>query len=268
MDKKIKVSLAALLLSLVLPGLGQVYAGRLIRGILFFLLTTILCVGWVVYFLHPAIKISPYGVVAIAFSLVLFLFCTVDSYLLVKRYNAAHKLGRVITPGKRGLLIVGIFTVMFIYFLAAWFLQRNLCRSFTALPDSMEPTIYKGERVFVDLRAYKKSGPQRGDVVLLPFLLVFVHDATRLYSSWQFAFAGEFSCVTDDAKRQDIAVQIMTKRPAVVICRYRDEDFILELFQKELIQAADYKKLVSFFRDNYKQKVIGNNSYYIRNDKL
>lgn len=110
----------------------------------------------------------------------------------------------------------------------------------------------------------------RGDscVVLLPFHPVFVRDATRLYSSWQFYFVNNFFSVKDDAIREDIAVQIMTKRPAVVICRYNKRDFILELFQKKLIQAEDYKKLVSLFKENYTVKQIGEDSYYIRNDKL
>jgi hypothetical protein len=60
----------------------------------------------------------------------------------------------------------------------------------------------------------------------------------------------------------------MTIRPAVVLGRYQRRDFILDLFQKDLISAADYKKLVVFLKENYTQKGIGKEDYYIRNDKL
>lgn len=47
-----------MLLSLVLPGLGQVYAGKLIKGIIFFLVIISLNLGLVLYFLDPATKIT------------------------------------------------------------------------------------------------------------------------------------------------------------------------------------------------------------------
>ena len=57
-------------------------------------------------------------------------------------------------------------------------------------------------------------------------------------------------------------------RPAVVVCRYYKRDFILDLFQKSLISAEDYKKLTLFLKENYTRKKLGEESYYIRNDRL
>jgi hypothetical protein len=105
-------------------------------------------------------------------------------------------------------------------------------------------------------------------LVLFPSHPIFAKDATRFYSYSQYLFLKEFPCVKDDILRKDIVSQIESLRPAVVLCRYLGKDFLLELFQKDLIKAADYKKLVTLFRDNYTQKLIGNDSYYIRNDRL
>ncbi|GEM_PF-910475 len=105
-------------------------------------------------------------------------------------------------------------------------------------------------------------------LAFLPRHPIFAHDTTRLYSVWQYDFIDDFSALKNDALRTGIADKIITTRPAVVTCRYRNQDFLLDLFQKELITAADYKQLAEFFKENYAPRYIGKQKYYIRNDKL
>jgi hypothetical protein len=110
----------------------------------------------------------------------------------------------------------------------------------------------------------------RGDrcVALLPLHPVFVRDATRLYALWQFRFVDKHKIVRDDATCEDIARTIISSSPAVVTCRYGKRDFILELYQKKLISASDYKDLVAFLKESYTETTIAGCSYYIRNDRL
>jgi hypothetical protein len=105
-------------------------------------------------------------------------------------------------------------------------------------------------------------------VVLLPNHPVFVKDATRLYSSWQFYFVNRHKNVREDVKLYMIARRIMEVRPAVVMCRFKKRDFILELYQKKLITALEYKELIAFLIANYTQQTIGEEVYYVRNDRL
>lgn len=105
-------------------------------------------------------------------------------------------------------------------------------------------------------------------LAIAPAHPVFALDATMLYSFWQYRFADNFKSVRQDIRRKPVAGHIMALRPAVVLCRYLKRDFILDLYQKDLISASDYKKLVVFFKDHYTQKRIGQQEYYIRNDRL
>jgi signal peptidase I len=169
MDKKFKEPLVSLLLSLVLPGLGQIFAGKLIKGAIFFLAVISLNLGLALYFLNPATKITVFGFAAVLISLGIICFAAIDAYFSAKKYNSGHNFSGSITPGKRYLLVSAMVCVLGIYFLAALFFQGNFYRLYATPPDAMEPTLYRGELVLVDLRAYKRSAAQRGDVVLYKY---------------------------------------------------------------------------------------------------
>ncbi|MFA6216938.1 MAG: signal peptidase I [Candidatus Omnitrophota bacterium] len=167
MNQKAKEPLMGMLLSVVLPGLGQMYAGRLIRGIIALVLTILPTLGLLFYFLQPAVKISRHWYIPFFLPLVLYFVAVVDSYIQVRKYNLAHKLSSDTRLVRIIIYIVGILSCCVIVnpvYLGKVFIENNLIRSFTAPPDSMAAAIYTGERVFVDLKRYKKSGPQRGDV--------------------------------------------------------------------------------------------------------
>jgi signal peptidase I len=169
MDKKFREPLVSLLLSLVLPGLGQVSAGKLVKGIVFFLVIISFNLGLVLYYLHPATKINVFGFVAGLISLGIIFFAAIDAYFSAKKYNSSHNLSGSITLKKRSLLVLAMVCVLGIYFLAALFFQKSFYRLYATPPDAMEPTLYRGELVLVDLRAYKRSVVQRGDVVLYKY---------------------------------------------------------------------------------------------------
>ncbi len=97
---------------------------------------------------------------------------------------------------------------------------------------------------------------------------VFSYDTTRLYSAWQYSFAGRFLFVREDIARVPVVERIRTLRPALIPYRFLKRDFILDLAQKGLISAGDYKRIVPFLDENYTRERIGVEDYYVRNDKL
>ncbi len=123
----------------------------------------------------------------------------------------------------------------------------------------------KGKKAAAELMVYTR---QDSCVILLPIHPVFAHDAARLYSGWQYNFTVLFPEVREDAMRLPIAESIIASCPAVIQCRYNKRDFILELYQRKLISAPQYKELIAFLTANYTQKDIGGQVYYIRNDEL
>jgi signal peptidase I len=161
--------LLGLLLSMVLPGLGLVYAGKLLRGLCALLIVVLPSAGLVWYYLQPNVIIGRLWFVPFLVPAVLEALVLVDSYRQVVKYNTVHKLNRVISPGIFTLLVCGMasaaFAVNFAY-VGLFLTQKTFVMSYIVPPDSMAPSIYKGERVLVDISAFKKTGLKRGSVII------------------------------------------------------------------------------------------------------
>lgn len=105
-------------------------------------------------------------------------------------------------------------------------------------------------------------------LVLLPVHPVFAADATRLYSNWQFYFAGKYAQVRQDVSSDWFARKIIDQKPAVIMAESGKKDFILELYQNKIITAGEYKDLMSFIKEYYRKRKLGRHLYYIRADVL
>ena len=103
-------------------------------------------------------------------------------------------------------------------------------------------------------------------VVLLPAHPVLAHDATRLYSSWQFLFFARHADVRNDAAVPGFARQILARRPAVISAEFGTRDLFLELYHRRVISADEYKDLMAFLKTDYRTRRIGSRLYYIRQD--
>jgi signal peptidase I len=150
----------AAVLSLLVTGLGQMYCGRLGRGIIF----------WAVEFLSGGlalglagsnpIRVSPaavFGLVAIAASL----YSAVDAYLIARRSGGTYAL----RPLNRWYAYT-VFVVVAIGLPVGLNVPVMLSKvaSFRAATDSMSPTIVAGDRVLCDRTA---DSPARGDLVVV-----------------------------------------------------------------------------------------------------
>ncbi|MFA5101345.1 MAG: signal peptidase I, partial [Candidatus Omnitrophota bacterium] len=169
MTSRAREPLLGLLLSMVLPGLGLVYAGKFLRGLCAFCIVVFPGAGLVWYFLQPQVVVSRLWFAPFLVLVVLEVLVLADSYRQVVKYNVSHKLTRTISSGMAVLLFAGMAVAVLavnFFFLSGMFIGKTLVNSYVAPPDSMAPSIYAGERVLVDINAYKKSGPGRGSVVI------------------------------------------------------------------------------------------------------
>ena len=182
MNNRVREPLMGVLLSIVLPGLGQAYAGKIVRGVIALLAVTLPLAGLIWYFLQPGVKIGFLSLVPFLAVLALDALIITDSYIQVMKYNAAHDLKSSLSPRLTVLLVAGIasalLAVNFVY-LGVRVIDKTFVTSFIVPPDSMAPSIYSGERVFVDIGASGKSDMKRGSVVVYrsPILKrrVFIH---------------------------------------------------------------------------------------------
>jgi signal peptidase I len=153
----------AAVLSLLVTGLGQMYCGRLGRGI----------VLWAVEFLSGglaillaggnSLRVSPvavFGLVAIAASL----YSAVDAYLIARRSGGTYAL----RPLNRWYAYT-VFVVVAVGLPAGLNVPAMLSKvaPFRAATDSMSPTIVAGDRVLCDRTADSLTRPARGELVVI-----------------------------------------------------------------------------------------------------
>ena len=148
----------AFLLSLVFPGLGQVYNGQPWKAGLFF--SFVLLVPFV-FGLTRWIT-SFYGLVSLLLAeLALRIYVLIDA---VK--NAARQKEYIPKPYNTWyyhlLIAAGMVAILLVYDISAVTGIKTVIIPTT----SNYPTFHLGDRLVADLRAYKNSGPQYGDLVI------------------------------------------------------------------------------------------------------
>jgi signal peptidase I len=157
-------------------GLGQIYAGKLWRGVLFFICPLLFGILACFYIVRPTTRLPEFSWVILFGFLVFQLFVFIDSYLSAQKYNTQHNLQREISLEKKILLIisiiifgflinpVGILTEKFVMYV-----RENIVQAFKIPADSMAPTLITGDRILVDKSIYKKSLPKRGDIIVFQY---------------------------------------------------------------------------------------------------
>lgn len=194
---KPKEPLLALLLTFVYFGLGQVYSGRLKRGLAVIginLASLLAILPILLYIINPntrfntALFIS--CVVLAIIGVIWGVFILVDAYRCAKTFNKNNNLERNITAGKRTLLILGIIIVLFMPSIDTpikMYVKNNIVQAYRFPSASMEPIIQKGDRLFADKVIYKKSKPQRGDLIVFKY----PDDPKKEFVKRLIAFGGE-----------------------------------------------------------------------------
>ncbi|NTV30199.1 MAG: signal peptidase I [Candidatus Omnitrophica bacterium] len=161
---KARAPVLALIYSVLIAGLGQVYAGRLLRGISFqaVVLFINLQIAWTM--VYPSTKNVPPWMTVL--SLLVLAVNAVDAFLCGQRANIKEALDL-----KDGFVKLNKPTVIFaVVVCTVGLLVSILSRAFIVVPfrvpgDSMADTLKSGDRVFVNKRIYKAKEPGRGDVI-------------------------------------------------------------------------------------------------------
>lgn len=164
--------LFAVALSFLLTGLGQVYNGKLRKGILFFLASFILPFLFIqLSVLWPGQILMVFLVLSLASDPGVFIWAARDAWKQAKRMEKSYKL-KVYNRLYVYILLVIVLT-LFIFGLIAN--RQKIC--FFALPyrmqtGSMAPTILPGDLIMTDKRkdhASKNLGLKRGELVVFKY---------------------------------------------------------------------------------------------------
>jgi len=162
--KKRRKPLTAVVLSLIMPGLGHIYCGRIVKGIILAFLSSILIpVTFATLSVsHSTVRIAI--IIATLFaSLVVWLVAIIDSW-----YTARH------TTDSYTLKDYNRWYVYIILILMStgnstqisFNVRSNLVEAFRVPVASNYPTIVPNDRFLANKRAYKTSDPKKGDLIV------------------------------------------------------------------------------------------------------
>jgi signal peptidase I len=152
----------AALLSLVMPGLGQLYNGQVRKGVAFYLSVTIL--GHLLYLsagkLHSLLLFASAFLVAI----------TIQLTAAIEAGRTARRIGGDFRPAKynRPLVYLGIYLLfgLLVSEVLSDYIRDNVIQAYRIPAGSMEPTLFIGDHILVDKAA---AGFTHGDIVIFEF---------------------------------------------------------------------------------------------------
>jgi signal peptidase I len=154
----------AVMLSLILPGLGQIYCGKLARGLLLSILNTVpVSLIFVAFLFENMLMLILVAVGLTVFDIIIQLVAIIDSIYLVKSIGPDYKLKDYNRWYVYLLLILmggGCSSTG-----VASYVKNNICEAFVITTASNYPTMFLDDRILANKIVYLKADPQRGDMV-------------------------------------------------------------------------------------------------------
>ena len=153
----------ALLLTLLTPGLGQIYNGQFKKGIIY-LITFLLA-----YIIFSFLLFKFYGMI---FYLIIMLGFYV--FILKDALRGASKLKAIaLKPYNKWYIYLILFVLSSVVIrpLLGWTIRNNIAKAYKIPSSAMEPAVLVGDYLITDMKIYKSEKPMRGDIIIFEFPL-------------------------------------------------------------------------------------------------
>jgi len=239
-----KEPLLAVILSLLLPGLGQAYSNKAKRGLAFLIIYVVSGILLSVYLFNPYTGVNILMIVPAITLIVFGFYILFDSYRCAAGFNSSNNLSRNSSKGKSVLMVLGIIFLAVIFnplpVFVSYYIRGNLVKTFTTPSGSMQPTLLSGDCVLVDKGIYKKTDPARGDVVVF----IFPQDRRKVFVKRIVGLPGETLQIKDG--KILINTEPLTE-PVIANIRYENRG-----------EFGDYGKSVTIPSNSY--FILGDNS--------
>jgi len=230
----------ALLLSMLAPGLGQIYNTELKKGIV--LLVLVQLAGIALYIITPNILKYPivFSILIIILLLIavgFHIYAILDGYRVAKQKDSLQL--RAYNKWYTYVLILALF-----WGIGACNDNLSGWKSYKMVASSMEPTLLNGDRLLVKTNAYSsKVQPKRGDVIVF----VFPEDTSKDFMKRVIALPGDKVEIRD-------RVIILNGKPLV-------EEYVNITGDNNTVVGDAVRKM-----DNMPEKLIPDNKYYVLGD--
>ena len=175
----------AVVLSVAATGLGHIYCGRLLKGLVLFF-ASFAFAPIIVIAAQNADSSQMLALVGLAVSLVfaIFFYALIDAGLLARRLGAGYQLKEY-----NRWYVYLLFIVVAVSYptnLAAS-IRQDILQAFKIPSRSMAPAILPGDRILLDKARYKLAPVRRGDVVVF----VYPDDRRKFFIKRVVALPGE-----------------------------------------------------------------------------
>lgn len=189
-------TLLAVFMAFIMPGLGQVYNGELIKGISIFMILLAISVTGICSVLFLPDSLLIHGALAtLLVSAALYIAAIVDAFKYASAADAAYQ------PKSYN---------RWYFYLALWlignifgsfttdYVKENYVQAYTIPTNSMEPSVLQGDYVLADKTAYNRISPQRGDIVIF----VYPDDRSKNYIKRIDGLPGDTVTFIDGTQRK------------------------------------------------------------------
>ena len=153
--------LIAILLSAHIPGLGQMYNGQLLKGLLFIFVPAALAIG---LFEAGAIRGARGFFLELAGAFAVYAYQALESVFAARRrwYYELKKYNRWYFY----VLFAVAFALSIVYVLSPLMGSHVPFEVYRVSSDSMAPALFEDELMLVDMTGYDQASPKRSDIVL------------------------------------------------------------------------------------------------------
>jgi signal peptidase I len=156
--------LVAVMLSLAATGLGQIYCGRIVRGLAMFLGSLLFAPVIVAAALLPPANVVLVGlIVALLAVLGVYVYSVVDAFLLARRCRDHFQ-----PMDYNHQLVYALFILVGLTYPAGglYFIRSSIFEAFEIPSASEVPTLLPGDRFLVNKTTYQRRFVRRGDEVV------------------------------------------------------------------------------------------------------
>ena len=157
--------LIAALLSLTATGLGQIYCGRIVRGLVMFLGSLLFAPVIVAAALLPPATIVLVGLIlALLAVLGVYVYAVMDAFRLARRGRDQFRPMDYNYP-----LVYALFVLVGLTYAGGglYFLRNSVFEAFMIPSANQAPTLLAGDRFLVNKTTYQRRFVQRGDEVVI-----------------------------------------------------------------------------------------------------
>jgi signal peptidase I len=153
---KKRSKILSLILSVITPGLGHLYNGKLIWAIA---IPVIFFTIYEVFYYFSLIKSFTFYLIFVLFAIYVYIFSIVHSIVLAKQ-NSSYKL-----KSYNRVYIYAIWPLLY-FGLAPLLPGNNSIQPFKIPTNSMEYTLKSGDMILVDMDYYKSKDIKRNDIII------------------------------------------------------------------------------------------------------